>query len=266
MFVPHDDIYRNSEQLAYVPHDGEGGGRQQCPGTPRKVGHGRPQDHADADRDGRRLVHAAQRLQLRRVARESEDERGAGQEVGVVHPPPVGIHLDRVDHVLEVDLVQAEHPIPKRAEGVPLHPEGAVGPGVAHGADEEGEEAGPRPRAGQLPPQEQVVGHADAEGGAEPEHHEGLDVGVLQRFDVEEDGAEEDEGDREEFYRLGLFEGVALDVPQGLGGLDDDGRAGQLGEQHEGRSRELVDGVFVADQECGRTQHVASHGEYRARR
>ena len=226
MFVPYDDIYRNGQELAYIPNDRKGCGRQQRSGTPRKVRHGRAQHHTDADGDRGRRVHAFQCLHLRPITGKGEDEGRTGQQVGVVHPAPVGIHLDGVDHVLEVDLIQTEHRVPKGAEGVSLDLEGGVGPGVADGADEEGDEAGPRPRAGELPAQEEVVGDADAKGGAEPEDHEGLDVGILERFDVEEDGAEEDEGDGEELEGLGLFQAVAFDVSQGLGGLDDDGRAG----------------------------------------
>ena len=226
MFVPYDDIYRNGQELAYIPNDRKGCGRQQRSSTPRKVRHGRAQHHTDADGDRGRRVHAFQCLHLRPITGKGEDEGRTGQQVGVVHPAPIGIHLDGVDHVLEVDLIQTEHRVPKGAEGVHLDLEGGVGLGVADGTDEEGDEAGPRPRAGELPAQEEVVGDADAKGGAEPEDHEGLDVGILERFDVEEDGAEEDEGDGEELERLGLFQAVAFDVSQGMGGLDDDGRAG----------------------------------------
>lgn len=226
VFVPYDDIYRNGQKLAYISNDREGSGRQQRSGAPRKVRHGRTQHHTDADGDRGRHVHAFQRLHLRLITGKREDEGRTGQQVGVVHPAPIGIHLDAADHVLEVDLIQTKHRVPKGAEGVSLDLEGGVGLGVAQGTDEEGDEADPRPRAGELPAQEEVVGNADAKGGAEPEDHEGLDVGILERFDVEEDGAEEDEGDGEEFEGLGLFQAVALDVSEGLGGLDDDGRAG----------------------------------------
>lgn len=163
--------------------------------------------------------------------------------------------------MLQVDLVQTEHAVPKRAEGVPADLEGRIRAGVPERTQKDGGEAGPRPAAGELPAQEQVVSDRYAHGSREAEHHEGLDVGVLEGLHVEEDGRDEDERHGEETDGLIPLQPIALDVTNGLGRLDHEGRTSELGEQDEGRGRELVHGVLVADQQGRRAQHVAAHRE-----
>lgn len=110
----------------------------------------------------------------------------ACHEVGVEHPAPVRVHLDRVDDMLQVDLVEAEDKVPHDHEGVAFHVEVRVRDRVADRASQQAAQRKPGSSGGELAAQEHVVGQGDDHWGTAAEDDEGLHIGIL--YYLEEEG------------------------------------------------------------------------------
>ena len=169
-------------------------------------------------------------------------------QIRVEDPPPVAAHLDGVDRVLDVELVEAEDRIPHAHPHVAGDDEGRVGVNVGEGAGDEGEHRDGASHIRKLAAHQGPLGDADDERGGGAEDDEGLDVGELERFDVGEDAREEGRRDREEGHHLVVLDLVDLDETEHADKLDGDPRAGDLREEDKGRRGEVVHRELVDDE------------------
>eukprot|EP00965_Chrysotila_dentata_P024832 823375-Pleurochrysis_carterae.AAC.2 len=188
----------------------------------------RTDDARDGEREDGRHRPVDVEQQLRLGGEGAHGEEGRGPQVGEEDAAPVGAHLDRVDGVLDVELVEAEDDEPDADPDVAAHDEGGVGQHVQDRSARERADGERRAQVWQLAVEKKPVGHANHDGRRRAKDDECLDVGVLQRLDVGKDGGEEGDGDKHKAAQFGPLEFVNLDEAEQTTHLDRHPRAGHL--------------------------------------
>ena len=246
VFVPDEVVDNNRDDLADVADDGEVRGGHKLAREEGEVRHGEAQ-HA-GERQRRDGLEAPDDVLVLRSAQPGDDQGHGGEQVAVVHAPPVRIHLDGVDDVLDVDLVDEEGDVPDGEPRVGDDLEARVRLHVEVRADREAHKRGGTLLVGKLASQEQVVADGDRAGRGGAEDDERLDVRVLQRLHVAEERAHENEGYGPKAHHL--FHDQRIHLDQAAQAEHEDGQRGdgQLAPQHERGRGHVVHSELVPDQ------------------
>lgn len=243
MLVPDQEVDDDGQDLAEDPNNGEEGGRDSLPQHVGGMGHAYPDEAREQQREDDLHVGPLDLIEdlLFVEAGEEEGQREEGDKVSVPDSSPV-CHLDIVAHVLGVDGVKDEKTVPGSQPCVSLDFESIVHHYVACCSEDEEEEAEPASSVRPGSSEEKVVTKGKDNRGRGTKGDEGLDVGVLEDLDVAKDSAEEAEDYPNESFELVPLDLVGFEVPEGVAGLDGEGRDGQLAEQDKGGCRDEVDG------------------------